>query len=173
MIGKLTQKLDNVVFEKRHPLLWGAIHTYARSEKVVQGILKAHGIESYLPLITPYENGLKTEPVIQTPGYIYACWDCRRHPGLCTPRNKMYRDEMHHISMEDGIMESMVVCRKLELISNTYPVTACAAPPKGETVTLSDGDLAGSRGILSKENDKTYFYLQLDSNSYAKIVISG
>ena len=43
MIGKLTQKLDNVVFEKRHPLLWGAIHTYARSEKVVQGILKAHG----------------------------------------------------------------------------------------------------------------------------------
>ena len=75
-------------------------------------------------------------------------------------------------SMEDGIMESMVVCRKLELISNTYPVTACAAPPKGETVTLSDGDLAGSRGILSKENDKTYFYLQLDSNSYAKIVIS-
>ena len=70
MIGKLTKHLENVVFEKRHPMLWGAIHTYAKSEKVVQGILKAHGIESYLPLITPYENGLKTEPIVQTPGYI-------------------------------------------------------------------------------------------------------
>ena len=69
-------------------------------------------------------------------------------------------------------MESMVVCRKLELISNKYPVTACAAPAKGETVTLSDGELAGSRGILSTENGKTYFYLQLDTNNYAKIQIT-
>ena len=74
--------------------------------------------------------------------------------------------------MEDGIMESMVVCRKLELISNTYPVTACGAPAKGETVTLSDGDLSGSRGILSTENGKTYFYLQLDTNSYAKVELT-
>ena len=172
MIGTLTQRLENVVFEKRHPLLWGAIHTYAKSEKSVQLFLESCGIESYLPMITLYKNGLKTEPVVQTPGYIYACWDCRRHSGLCTPRNKMYRDEMHHVSMEDGIMESMVVCRKLELISNTYPVTACNAPAKGETVTLSDGDLAGSHGILSKENDKTFFYLQLDANSFAKIQLS-
>ena len=109
MIGTLTQRLENVVFEKRHPLLWGAIHTYAKSEKSVQLFLESCGIESYLPMITLYKNGLKTEPVVQTPGYIYACWDCRRHSGLCTPRNKMYRDEMHHVSMEDGIMESMVV----------------------------------------------------------------
>ena len=169
MIGKLTQKLGNVAFEKRHPLLWGALHTYAKSEKTVQALLESRGIESYLPMITLYENGVRTKPVVQTPGYIYACWDCRRHPGLCTPRNRMYRDEMHHVSMEDGILESMVVCRKLELISNTYPVTACAAPAKGETVTLSDGDLAGSRGILTTENDKTYFYLRLDNSSFAKI----
>ena len=74
--------------------------------------------------------------------------------------------------MEDGILESMVVCRKLELISNTYPVTVCDVPAKGETVTLSDGDLAGSRGILSTENDRTYFYLRLDASSYAKIQLS-
>ena len=92
MIGKLTQKLENVTFEKRHPLLWGALHTYAKSEKAVQLFLESRGIESYLPMITLYENGLKTKPVVQTPGYIYACWDCHRHPGLCTHRNKIYRE---------------------------------------------------------------------------------
>ena len=172
MIGILTKKLENISFEKRHPLLWGALHTYAKSEKAVQLFLESRGIESYLPMITLYENGLRTKPVVQTPGYIYACWDCHNHPGLCTHRNKIYRDEIHHRETEDGILQSMVVCRKLELISNTYPVTACGAPPKGEIVTLPDGDLAGSRGVLSTENDKTYFYLQLDSNSYARIVIS-
>ncbi len=173
MNGILTQKLENISFEKRHPLLWGAIHTFEKSEKTVQVFLESRGIESYLPMLTQYKDGKKADQVLQIPGYIYACWDCRRHPGLCMPRNKMYRDEMHHISMEDGILESMVVCRKLELISNTYPVTACAAPPVGETITLSDGELAGSRGILSKENDHTYFYLKLDTNSYAKVLISG
>ena len=172
MNGILTKQIENVVFEKRHPLLWGALHTYAKSEKAVQGILKGYGIESYLPMITLYENGIKTKPVVQMPGYIYACWDCHRHPGLCTHRNKIYRDEIHHCETENDILQSMVVCRKLELISNTYPVTACAAPAKGEMVTLSDGDLAGSCGILSTENGKTYFYLQLDANSYAKIQIT-
>ena len=172
MNGILTKQIENVVFEKRHPLLWGALHTYAKSEKAVQGILKGYGIESYLPMITLYENGIKTKPVVQMPGYIYACWDCHRHPGLCTHRNKIYRDEIHHCETENDILQSMVVCRKLELISNTYPVTACGAPAKGETVTLSDGDLAGSRGILSAENDKTYFYLKLDSISYARIQLS-
>ncbi len=172
MLGILIKKLENISFEKRHPLLWGAIHAFAKSEKTVQVFLESRGIESYLSLITPYKNGLKIEPVLQTPGYIYACWDCCRHPGLCMPRNKMYRDEMHHVSMEDGILESMVVCRKLELISNTYPITACGTPSADETVTLPDGELADSRSILSKENDKTYFYLKLDANSYAKILLS-
>ena len=172
MNGILTKQIENVVFEKRHPLLWGALHTYAKSEKAVQGILKGYGIESYLPMITLYENGLKSELVVQTPGYIYACWDCHRHPGLCTHRNKIYRDEIHHCETENDILQSMVVCRKLELISNSYPVTACGAPPAGETVTLSDGDLAGSCGVLTTENGKTFFYLQLDANSYAKIQLS-
>ena len=172
MLGILTKKLENISFEKRHPLLWGAIHTFAKSEKTVQVFLESRGIESYLPMLTQYENGKKADQVLQTPGYIYACWDCHRHPGLCTPRNKMYRYEMHHVATEDGILESMIVCRKLELISNTYPVTVCSTPSVGEIVTLPDGKLAGSHGILSKENDKTYFYLKLDVNSYAKVLIS-
>ena len=169
MKGKLTQKLEKVVFKKCPPLLWGVIHTYANCEKVVQGILKEHGIESYLPMITLYENGLKTGIAIQTPGYIYACWDCHNHPGLCTNRNKMYRDTIHHCETEDGLLQTMVVCRKLELISNTYPVSVCDTPAKGDIITLPDSDLAGSIGILSKENDHTVFFLQLDSSSYAKI----
>ena len=43
----------------------------------------------------------------------------------------------------------------------------------GENIWFdSVAEFAGSRGILSKENDKTYFYLQLDSKSFAKILIS-
>ena len=173
MLGILTRKLENISFEKRHPLLWGAIHTFAKSEKTVQGFLESRGIESYLPMLTQYKDGKKTDQVLQTPGYIYACWDCHRHPGLCTPRNKMYRNEMHHVDTEDGILESMIVCRKLELISNTYPVTACGTPPIGETVTLPDGELAGSQGILRTEDGIPFFYLMLDAASgYARIQLT-
>ena len=174
MKGKLTRSLEEVSFEKCPPKLWGAIHTYATFEKTVQTFLKTRGIKSYLPLITHYENGRKTDRMLQTPGYIYACWDCRQHPGLCTARNKIYRDEIHHCGMEDDILKSMIACRKLELISNTYPVEVWDGPVNGEIVTLSDGELAGSKGILKTENGIPFFYLMLTpASGYARIQLDA
>ena len=69
-------------------------------------------------------------------------------------------------------MRSLKPSNETAQCCQTPAFTACGAPAKGETVTLSDGDLAGSRGVLSTENGKTYFYLQLDTNSYAKVELS-
>ena len=173
MIGAFTKKLAEIAFPREPRKPWGAINTYAKCERSVQRHLESIGIDSYLPVMTLYDRrGKKLRKVLQIPQYIFASWDCHDHPSLCTAKNKMQRERLHRLAQEDSVVTSMFYCRRLELISEYYPVEVRSGAAPGQETTLDSGELAGSRAFLSAEEGREFFCRPLDVEHYARILLS-
>ena len=171
MPGKLTKLLSEPHFHKVDGALWGMLHTFSNAEKKVQSFLDGHGIPNYLPCITV--RNARTDAVsrkLQLKGFIFACWDTRRFPGLATAGNLLARDEVHHVSTEPDIMRSMEAYWKLELLSEHYDVEDFNSNESFASHTIQKGPLAGTIGFVMKEDGHPVFLLPLDQDHwYAKV----
>ena len=133
--------------------------------------LDGHGIPNYLPCITI--RNARTNAVsrkLQLKGFIFACWDTHRFPGLAKQGNCLARDEVHHVSTEDDIMRSMEAYWKVELLSEHYDVELFDSNETFASHTVQKGLLAGTVGRIMEENGCPVFLLPLDQGHwYAKI----
>ena len=171
MLGQLTKLISTPHFSKRERGRWGIIQAFAKCGNSVKSRLDALGIENYVPMHTVYDGrGYRKgkEPVLAD--VIFACWDSREFSGLCSPKNKIHRNEIYSKLIEDGILATMEGYWRAEVISERCPVRLCPNTPEGEPFTPTRGLLAGCRGYLSTSDGHTVFALPMaDSTLHIEV----
>ena len=172
MPGSLTTLFSTPHFTRRDDAAWRVLQTYANCEKAVQTHLDKVGVENYLPRITVHLGpGGKSRSEIQLANVIFARYDVREHPGLCSNRNKLYPAAPARRVREESILATMESCWRLETLSARYPVEkVCSATPPGEPCQLKGGPLSGSCGYRAVEDGHHVFYLPLpEDGRYARV----
>ena len=172
MAGSLTTLFATPHFTRRNDAAWRVLQTYTNCEKAVQTHLDKVGVENYLPRITVHAGaGSRAHREIQLANVIFARYDVREHPGLCSNRNKLYPDTPARGTREESILATMESCWRLETLSARYPVeNVCSATPPGEPCQLKGGPLSGSCGYRAVEDGHHVFYLPLpEDGRYARM----
>lgn len=146
---------------------WYAISTRYKSEKYVVGLITRKRIEAYVPLIRKtkrYTRKIKTYDIPLINCYAFVRIDRSQIvPVLETPNVVGFvkpGDEI--IAVRDEEMQLLKrITGEIELIQ-AEPVSLTP----GDRVEIISGNLTGIRGLLTKQNGKHEFVIELDSLGY-------
>ena len=176
MPGKFTILFSSPHFTRREEMSWRALQTYANCERAVKTHLDKVGVENYLPTVSvrPADGG-RPRRELQLANVIFARYDCRQYPGLCTGRNKLYPEAPRAGLVEQSVIDAMESCWRLETLSAKYPVEKVSLKsPPGTPCQLKGGPLSGSCGYHAVEDGRPVFYLPLpEEGLFARIHLTA
>ncbi len=153
---------------------WMAFQTYTNCEKAAKTRMDKYGVENYLPLMTvhPADEG-KAVQRLQLASVIFARFDLRKYPSLCSRQNFIYPQLHRAVERQNQVLQVMESCWRVETLSEKFDVERVKSSVRpGMPCRLTSGPLSGSEGYCDEA--QAFFFLPLpEMDMYAKLPLSA
>jgi transcription termination/antitermination protein NusG len=141
---------------------WFALVTKSRHEKVVAEALNGKGLETFLPLVQrrhQYAHRSRQFDIPLFPGYLFCRFHlARRYPVITTPGVvQIVGAGASPIAVNDGEIASLQIATRERIPAQPHPFLR-----EGERVAITEGPLAGMKGIVVTEKDPLRIVLSID-----------
>ncbi|HAN17187.1 MAG: hypothetical protein A2X13_06070 [Bacteroidetes bacterium GWC2_33_15] len=149
---------------------WYVFYTYPKFERKVHKLLQEESYESFLPLhwvVRQWSDRKKRLQVPLFPNYIFVkieynkIFEVIKTPKIinCVKFNKtpafLKQDEIDNI---------------IQIIDNRYPIEVCCNMKTGDSVIITEGLLAGMKGVLVEERGSSRFAVRVESLQQSLLV---
>jgi len=132
---------------------WFAVRTKSNREQITAGSLCGQGYETFLPLCTPAKTKsperMTRQPLF--PGYLFCRFDLRYRLPILQTSGVVHIVSIGSVPapLRDDEIESLRIVIESEADVDRYPSLVA-----GQLVKLTEGPLAGARGIIVRSGGK-------------------